>query len=101
MVPLEQRPPGDLDRLGGRVQWQLEAGVQVVGGNVAKGHGRRQPVREASTSASGTIERSPVARIVTSTPPAANDRGLTVRIRGMPSRSASVNLTPGDSSRSS
>ena len=38
---------------------------------------------------------------VTSTPPAASERGDTVRIQGMPSSSASVNFTPGDSSRSS
>ena len=55
----------------------------------------------ASTSSIGRVERSPVARSVTSTPPAASERGDTVRIQGMPSSSASVNLTPGDSSRSS
>ena len=38
---------------------------------------------------------------MTSTPPAASERGLTVRIQGIPSSSASVNFTPGDSCRSS
>ena len=70
--------------------------------------GSRQPRGERARSQerldlspAARCDRSPVARRVTSTPPAASERGETVRIQGMPSSSASVNFTPGDSSRSS
>ena len=42
------------------------------------------PVSIASTASTDSTRRSPVARSVTSTPPAASDRGQTVRIVGMP-----------------
>ena len=49
----------------------------------AAGH-QNPSTSSASTSSIGRVERSPVARSVTSTPPAASDRGDTVRIQGMP-----------------
>src|SRR5207247_1780931 len=61
-----------------------------------------RPVRrKPSTSSIDAVRRSPDSRRVTSTPPAASERGETVRVQGIPSSSASVNFTPGDSSRSS
>lgn len=62
---------------------------------------RRHPVSWATTSSIGRTERSPVARSVSSAPPAASERGEMVTVHGMPSSSASVSFTPGDSSRSS
>src|SRR5438552_9173617 len=105
MMETEQAPPGDLDRLRARVGGQIELGVQIVEWDWrTRGHevlASQTPASSASTSSIESVDRSPVARDVTSTPPAASERGLTVRIQGIPSSSASVNLTPGDSSRSS
>ena len=43
VVALEQRPPGDLDRLGRRVDVDLEPGVEVVVREQAAGHASGRP----------------------------------------------------------
>jgi hypothetical protein len=116
MVALEERPPRDLDRLGAAIDGELEARVEIVarqhragwhvavnrtGARAGRAGTSPSPRMSASTSWMDRVARSPVARSVTSRPPAARERGETVRIQGIPSSSASVNLTPGDSSRSS
>ena len=55
----------------------------------------------ASASATGSSKRSPVARRFSSTRPFAAPRGPTMICQGWPMRSASANLAPARSSRSS
>ena len=87
-MPLEERPPGDLDGLGSGIGRQLEPGVEVVGRDVWAAHrrmvagaespqrpnagqrptpaavGRASPATsEASTSSIGTVDRSPAGAV--------------------------------------
>ena len=105
LVEEHGRRRGRVIALDGTVVWTAKASTRSARRSAAelpdgarrtvRARSARPAVSQASTSSIGRIERSPVARSVTSTPPAASERGLTVRIQGMPSSSASVNLTPG------
>ena len=75
---------------------------------LASASARSVPVRPApsrprvtAASASGSVERSPVARTLSSTTPSASPFLPTTTWNGQPMRSASLNFTPARSSRSS
>ena len=59
------------------------------------------PNMRQDASCRGTNDRSPDRRTFTSTWPFARFFSLTINCSGMPRRSASLNFTPGESSRRS
>src|SRR5438309_3690448 len=71
MVPFEEGPPGDLDRLEAGIERELEPGIEVVGGqHRARGH------RPVMLAGAGTPPSDPAAP--GSAPSAPADEGLDV-----------------------